>query len=128
MRYFCLLLLGCMSLVWAASNINDSGSPAGPVIQHSSQELMQMFHQLEEKLTEEQQSTSPAVVRVQLQHEALSVFNRKHYREQKELVDQASRLSALGYVRLQANATEMNSLRLTPKDIPAFVEVNFFGG
>lgn len=52
------------------------------------------------------------------------LFLRQHYRDQKELVDLASRLSAFGYVAFTVEQAYLSRQSLSSNDIPSFLVVD----
>lgn len=84
-------------------------------------ELWQLFADIEQELAT-QKLYSPVSVR--LQEQAIKLFDRGVYRDNKKLVDTAARLSALGYLELQVNQREMHFMHLEAENLPAFVAVD----
>lgn len=58
-----------------------------------------------------------------LEGESVQLFLREHYRDQKALVDQASRLSAFGFVELRVGQDYLDSHAIGNNEIPAFLAV-----
>lgn len=115
------VLFVVLSLVFSLLVVADESTPAKYYImpsEHNAQELLMIFERADQLQLANQNTLNPVVL--VLFGEELRLFNRKHYREQKEIVDYAARLSALGAVELRASQHEMAFMHLEPEDIPAF--------
>lgn len=89
--------------------------------EHTTVELQSIFQNAEEWQQQQTNQLNPLVV--VLTGDELRLFNRKYYRENKELIDWAARLSAFGALELRAIERELTFRHMEASDVPAFLVI-----
>lgn len=89
------------------------------VQEHSAAELQSLFQRAEQLQQQQPNELNPLVII--LSGDELRLFNRKVYRDNKELIDWAARLSAFGAVDLRAVERELTFRHMEKSDVPTFL-------
>ena len=124
MRLIILLLLVCSNLVFVdiPEHLKEATLIQALLKEHTQTELQTKL-ELAEKIAVTADSQSPDAIVFVLDGAEVQLFLRQQYRQQKELVDLASRLVAYGYVELKIGQDYIDSYALSRDDLPSFLKV-----
>lgn len=121
MRLLIVLMLvwGNLALAEIPEQLKAADLIQAQLQEHNAVELQTKL-EIAEALAENAERQSKGPIVFVLDGAEVQLFLHQHYREQKTLVDLASRLAAFGYVELKVGKNYLDGNALSAKELPSF--------